>query len=78
MTQPDFSSLNLAGGNDAQPLSEQLKRRRGRPSQYTPEQRAERAKKATQATALATGVLKQRHEAEYLELLNQAKQEMGL
>lgn len=75
MTQPEFSTGQQS---PASPLSDQLKRRRGRPPVFTQEERAERAKKATQAAALATGILRQRHEKEYLELLAQAKKEKGL
>lgn len=64
----------------ASSLTEELaaSRTRGRRPAFTAEERVERTKKAARAQTLALGVLKSRHEAEYQELYQQAKKEVGL
>lgn len=52
--------------------------RRGRPSQFSDRERQERARKAAKAQQLAQGVLRARHKAEYDDLYEQAKKEVGL
>lgn len=66
--------------DNAASLTEELarSRTRGRRPAFSPEERADRAKKAARAQTLALGVLKSRHEKEYQELYNQAKAEVGL
>lgn len=77
--QPTFRIPTEEAQPPAEPLASQLeKRRRGRPARFTPEQRAERAKKSTRAQNVALGVLRSRHEEEYDQLFMQAKIEQGL
>lgn len=52
--------------------------RRGRPSHFSEKERQERARKAAKAQQLAQGVLRARHKAEYDDLYEQAKKEVGL
>lgn len=59
-------------------LADELKPKRGRKPLYSKEEAAERSKKASKAQALATAVLRQRHEDEYQTLYSEAKREAGL